>query len=365
MVRTRRMAWALITAAALVVSTGSAASASPDDARAQEELAATGEQDAFGRMLIGLLERFPEQIVDFTWTPDGGQILATHDAADAVEGFVAVESPGTRVTTARPEVLPYHDRQTIEMAVLDTYGGLPSEAIGARYDPVAHAVIVSVWTDSPARVADFHDDHATTTGRLWSDVPILVEYEPPSQAPVTDSDTRGGFAYSSCTGGFVATRGAAYGITTSAHCTFVPTAYDGDNTGSTYVASSNRDVRFTVLTGGTPKNEFRYDFGVTRPITGVGAVSVGQSLSVFGKESGYGATSVESYKGCVLFTSGDTWCYLYYTQTRVTTGGDSGGPWFLGFTGYGFTTGSNSGGSYITTVASTLAIPGGVDIKTS
>lgn len=269
------------------------------------------------------------------------------------------------MSVSRPGVLPYRDRQALERAVLDIYEDAPFEAMGARYDPVAHAVTVTVWTDAPAEVAAFHHDHATTVGGVWADVEIRVEYEPAAQAPVTDSNTRGGYGYITCTGGFIATRGTAYGITTSAHCTFKPTAYDGDNTGSTYVASSSRDVRFTALSGGTPQNRFRYDFGVTRAITGTGVVSVGQSLSVFGQTSGYGSTSVESYEGCVAFTSGDTWCYLYYTQTKVTTGGDSGGPWFLGYTGYGFTTGSNSGGSFITTVASVLAISGGVSIKTS
>ena len=76
-----------------------------------------------------------------------------------------------------------------------------------------------------------------------------------------------------CTGGFIANRGASYGITTSAHCTSKPATYDGDTTGTTYVASNNRDVRFTTLSGDTPQNQFRYNFGLYRTITSTGIVT--------------------------------------------------------------------------------------------
>lgn len=146
----------------------------------------------------------------------------------------------------------------------------------------------------------------------------------------------------------MATRGTAYGITTSAHCTTKPNYYDGDQTGATYVASDNRDVRFTALSGDTPENRFRVNSTTLRTITATGIVSTNATLYKCGKTTGYGSSVVESYKGCVEFSSGRTWYNVYYTRDKVTDGGDSGGPWFVANTGYAFTTGSNSGGSYIT-----------------
>ncbi|WP_156250202.1 hypothetical protein [Pseudactinotalea terrae] len=164
-----------------------------------------------------MLDLFPDDVVDCAWTPSGGEVLSTPEGLAAITEYVGSQSESARVSVSRPGVLPYRDRQALERAVLDIYEDAPFEAMGARYDPVAHAVTVTVWTDAPAEVAAFHHDHATTVGGVWADVEIRIEYEPAAQAPVTDSNTRGGYGYSTCTGGFIATRGTAYGITTSAH----------------------------------------------------------------------------------------------------------------------------------------------------
>lgn len=183
--------------------------------------------------------------------------------------------------------------------------------------------------------------------------------------PVEQSTTQGGESYSTCTGGFVGYRSGVYGIITASHCTSKPTTYDGDTTGSTFTASSSRDLRFTALSGGTPENKVRAGSSTFTFITSVGIVSAGMNIAKYGKVTGYGSDVVESYQGCVEFVSGAIWCGLYQTQDDMTDGGDSGGPWFYINKAYAVTTGSNSSGSFISPIAYIAYISGTVTVKTS
>ncbi len=261
--------------------------------------------------------------------------------------------------------------EKIEGAIGDTVetADTAETALAARYEYKTDSVVVTAWVDADgAAIADLAESVAQVSAKQSTASPtISVEYEDDSDAPQAESNTRGGMVYGGCTGGFVGKRGSAYGIITAAHCTTKPAKYDGDATSTTYVASEQNDLRFTKLTGGTPKNKFRYKKGATfRTVNSTGIVSVGKTLYKFGKTTNYTHSKVASYRGCVTFTNiNKKYCNLYQTAEKTSDKGDSGGPWFAVHTAYGVTTGSNSKGSYITPIAYISKISGAVKVKTS
>lgn len=332
----------------------------------QEEATATRGQDLFSDASQGILDSYPDDVVDFAWHDDFGSITVKPGAREAIAAQAAKADVTILIETASVDAVAYNDRSDLELTVLDLVADVEAESFAARYDAATNTVIITAWT-SDKNSTDQQINAALTdrSARSHIGVPVQVEYASVSDAPQENSTTQGGEVYGGCTGGFIGNRGSTYGIITSAHCTTKPSKYDGDNTGSTYTASNNRDVRYTVLSGGTPQNKFRYNGSSYRTITSTGTVSTGLLLFKYGKTTGYGSAKIESYKGCVTFTSGNTWCNLYYTEKKVTQGGDSGGPWFVANKGYGFTTGSNSGGTYVTPVAWVGSISGTVTVKKS
>ncbi|NKY39997.1 hypothetical protein [Cellulomonas septica] len=367
-----RSVLSVVIATGAVVSLGlSAAQADPgrpgredrDDARrvAQEQRATRG-QNAFNDLVARTVAAHPADVVDFAWDGARGTVVVA-DGADALAAQLAAS--GTTVETAAPGAVPYVGRSDVELAAIEQLQAAGVENTAARYDAETNSVQVTAWTDEVAATAERVDGALDrSAARSAAGPAVVVAYEPAADVP-QENTTQGGEVYGGCTGGFMAKRGTAYGITTSAHCTTKPSTYDGDRTGSTYVASNNRDVRFTALSGDTPENKFRIDSSTLRTINATGIVSSGSLLFKYGKTTGYGSSTVESYAGCVTFSSGNVWCNLYYTKDKVTSGGDSGGPWFVAYTGYGFTTGSNSGGSYVTPIAWVGSISGSVTVKTS
>ena len=368
----RRSVLPVVIACVAVVPLGLAAHADPgrpgrggldDPGRVAQEQRATRGQNAFNDLVARTVAAHPTEVVDFSWDGARGRVVVA-DGADALARELT--AAGTVVGTAAPGAVPYGSRSDVELAAIEQLQAAGVESVAARYDAPTHSVQVTAWTDAPAATAERVDEAlgGPTTFAASSQPAVVVTYEPAQDVP-QESSTQGGEVYGGCTGGFMATRGSAYGITTSAHCTSKPTRYDGDTTGSTYVASDRRDVRFTALSGDTAQNKFRIDSTTLRTINATGIVSTGSLLFKYGKTTGYGSSTVESYKGCVTFTSGNVWCNLYYTKDSVTAGGDSGGPWFVANTGYGFTTGQNSGGSYVTPIAYVASISGTVKVKTS
>ena len=163
----------------------------------------------------------------------------------------------------------------------------------------------------------------------------------------------------------MATRGSGYGILTAAHCTTKPSTYHGDATGSTYLAPTNYDLRFTALSGGTPRNQIKIGASSFRIITQTGIVSPGITLYKYGRTTGYGYSVVDKAADCYTDSSGKTWCHTFKTKTKVTEGGDSGGPWFMNNRAYGIHHGSSPSGSLLTPIAYVGLFSGGVAVKTS
>lgn len=143
-----------------------------------------------------------------------------------------------------------------------------------------------------------------------------------------------------CTAGFtVWWSGDMYrGIATADHCAdYWSLRYYNHNTDTyTLVDRLGRgdknygDVAYYSRGTYSPTNQFYYDYGSTRSVTGVGLPTVGQQLCKFGRTTGYGCEEVYQ---CNVCSSG--YCGLTAMKSHITDGGDSGGPWFWGNTAYG------------------------------
>lgn len=364
-------------ATALVVSlvalgTASGATAADGDGAAgkdaqtlQAEAKTAGQQEAFTAFLVEVIAASGPDVVDHAWRGDHGTIAVKPWAVEATERAAAARNVKILVTSARADALALDERAGVERAVLALASEVPAKSLAARYVPAINTVVVTAWTDDEKATSGALDQVlALEAARDAVRPAIEFEVQGADDAPRATADVEGGLAYSNCTGGFIGKKGSEWGILTAAHCTTKPSTYDGAATGATYVASNSYDVRFTTLTGGTPVNKF-WNGSAYRTITATGIVTTGALLYKYGKTTGYGATTVESYAGCVYYTNVNaTYCGLYYTVDDIVDGGDSGGPWFVANTGYAYTSGENSGGSFISPIAWTESIAG-VSVRTS
>lgn len=330
-------------------------SSSVDYEHAQEDFTTAG---------YSVLQSFPEDVVDFLWHESEGEIVVRSARKDAVRKFIG-DNSSIVVSGVDSDVVSYLDRSYVEMEAITAFSDVSSFGIGARYEWREHAVRVNfpaadqsaIW-QKVQRVLESMNGYLVDSG-----VRVTVEFEDenvPSQEATT-----GGQTYSGCTGAFVANRGAAYGITTAAHCTTKPSSYDGDVTGSTWTSSNNYDLRYTALSGDVPTNKAYVGLPSLREINSVGIVAPNITISKYGKTTGFTlSVKVLAYEGCLTYTSGDTWCSLYSTD-NVTAPGDSGGPWFSAFTAYGIHSGASSIKSFFTPVSFVHFISGNPSIKTS
>ncbi|MDW5327882.1 hypothetical protein [Plantactinospora sp. KLBMP9567] len=84
-------------------------------------------------------------------------------------------------------------------------------------------------------------------------------------------------------------------------------------------------------------------------MTAVGNAPMGSVVCHWGRNSGYRCSNVAD--ACRTL-SGHRYCGLDVTREDVSTGGDSGGPWFLGNTARGGHSGASEGvASYFTRIS--------------
>jgi hypothetical protein len=321
-------------------------------------------QDAFIDSQWTVFERYPQAVTDHRWEGDHGVVWVLPGFQKPVgslpdEDLVAIQ-------TSETGTVPMVDRSTVELLAIERLQEAGLEDVGARYDPHAAAVVATVFDMELMGAIEsqsLETDSFVIASTDYPPMEILLEFSD-EPVPVAESTTRGGMAYGGCTGGFVGYRDGYDGIVTAAHCSTKPSTYDGDSTGSTYTASGSRDLRFTRPSGGTPDNRFRYAWGKYKDVTSLGIVSPGITLCHFGTATGNACSKVATYEGCATYSSGQTWCGLWMTQTNVSQGGDSGGPWYYGSRAYGIHSGGASG-SILTPIAEVYRLGGSASVKTS
>lgn len=160
-----------------------------------------------------------------------------------------------------------------------------------------------------------------------------------------DADIYGGLALSQCTSGFSVrqTGDPGYtGITTAAHCAN-SLSYNG--TSLTFMAqlySGSYDIQWHRAPGFTVTNKIKDGSNTTRDITATlhrNNQTIGGYVCKYGKTSGYTCGYISSKTICPssVPSCGATFIRVDNTAgySDLSSGGDSGGPWFLVNTAYG------------------------------
>lgn len=320
-------------------------------------------QIRFEEAVQAAILKLPHGVIDYSWHANGGQLIVTPRFEHAARDLVTSMDAPVTVGLAAPDAIPFVERAEFERAALDHFMGL-ANSMGARYDPASNTIIVTLRPNDRAaiseRVRQVLSAHRPVTGP-----DIVVEYDDPSSGMQLQADVIGGEAYHGCTGGFIGNGASGWGIITAEHCRTKPSTYDGATTGTSYHAGgSDIDLRFTKLSGGTPRNKFRSSSSGVTTITSLGTLAVGGWLYKYGKVTGVDGVTIAEYRGCEYLSFGAYYyCYLYRSDGVVTVPGDSGGPWYTANRGYGLTTGSMSSstgptGSLITPIAYVYTIAG-------
>lgn len=158
-----------------------------------------------------------------------------------------------------------------------------------------------------------------------------------AQGPVATPEQRGGmrFAQLGCTGAFSVKKGSVWGVTTAAHCGPSATVYE--NRAVTFVqdAGTNGDVEFYKFNSGTATSTFQFRLHEYRNVSAATNPVANQTTCNFGfgtVDYGTGPSNPSGLCSTVLVINACSVsaCSAVIMAQKVTTNGDSGGPWYFG-----------------------------------
>lgn len=291
-------------------------------------------QEDFSRLADELREDFPDEFAG-AWIEDG-------DGADAWVAFAgAAPDEALEAAAAFSRPLAVHEGRGYTEAELDEelesihYELLDDtdavEDVMSSHDLATGRIEVEV---EPAEMADDADTVDQLATRMEpSNTEISLEMEASSELDYANEAIYGGGDLTTCTSGFVVNDqdSARRGVTTAAHCQNsqsyegAPLDFEGSHRGSF------GDVQWHRHTSRAHVNEFYSTSSTRRAATSVaGLPEGGQSINNYGKNSGRDTETVYRTNVC----QGDD-CRLIAMGSHVTTGGDSGGPWFWANTAHG------------------------------
>lgn len=172
--------------------------------------------------------------------------------------------------------------------------------------------------------------------------PVNVSLVEVRQLAKNEADIYGGLGLRTCTSGFsVKNASGTKGILTSAHCNNSQT-YSGKSLpfqSEIYTAAC--DVQWHTAPDFSVTNEFRSSSsGFKRKVTGTvsrNSQTVGGYVCKYGKTTGYkcGYITSKNYLSTSQPNSTATFIRVSKDGVDLSSGGDSGGPWFLGNNAYG------------------------------
>ncbi|MEO3929898.1 S1 family peptidase [Micromonosporaceae bacterium B7E4] len=207
---------------------------------------------------------------------------------------------------------------------------------------------------------------ALTAGTVGGQLPIDVVLElDVDQVGVVERTVEGGRDLnlangdSHCTAGFTVVRYGNRGVLTARHCNNAlrygnATGVISTNPGQTPNDAIDFQFHRTLTENGHSTNkQFRAtsrQSGGDRTVTAVGNAPINSAVCHWGRNSGYRCSHVADTDTCRTL-SGHRYCGLDVTDDDVSTGGDSGGPWFFGNTARGGHSGASDGvASYFTRI---------------
>lgn len=281
-----------------------------------------------------LRAKHPEALVHAVWGDGSGVVYVRPGYAHVAESTLAARGAPGSVTER--DAMTEVERGKLASEVSAALPAGLADGSMVSVDPLGLGVTVSLLERAVARTDPSALDGARAVAAGVSRV-LTVETVPAGP----ETTARGGRAYGSCTGAFVVRSGSTYGISTAHHCGSTPTSYDGSSTGTT-TALSNRDVRWTRFTSGTPQYTFQSNWYSYTTATSSGDPVSGSPVCKFGMKTGKTCDTVTTTGNCVTYSGWPTFCGLFKTDNYYSAPGDSGGPWYYGSTARGVQSGRNT-----------------------
>ncbi|MGH3734749.1 MAG: S1 family peptidase [Micromonosporaceae bacterium] len=294
-------------------------------------------QKALGNQLAALARQFPESYAG-GWVEHSPRVHAVARFAGAVPAAAYAATQGQSGMTLRggaEESLAALQRRTDAVhADLVAQG---RSQVTTSYDVKTGTVEASLQL--PA------GEQAASRAKLMSALPasarrdgVAVEFVPGEVSG--DEHTRGGARTPGdsgglCTTGFSVARNGVYGFVTAGHCANARDYQEPQSGGLRYDApyrAQHRgdwgDFQWHTTSHAEYAEFYTSDTGY-RPVNGYdGSISTGDYVCKYGRTTGYGCSDV--YRVNVTVTvDGFTYRRLVAVEDYITSGGDSGGPWFL------------------------------------
>jgi hypothetical protein len=299
-----------------------------------------------------------------------GYVADDDPAADGAELWMRFTKKPPQKVLDRLQELPYavrvqygaplkwKDLEKVQQALFEAATDAAGTAeVVSEIDPETDGITISYSVEPDSQVdQDALVTAAMTAGAAASptgSVPVQVRFtEDSTVGSGTEATVKGGHTLNatdgsgSCTSGFTVRVGGVNGVATAMHC-YNYMEYDGatgviayENAAGTTSSGAHIDLQWhRTLSGNSTSAVFRADSGEERTVSYASNAVVGDSVCHYGIGSGYKRCStVRSLAVC--YTPDDLrFCGLAATEEYVSTGGDSGGPWFFNFGAKGFHSG--------------------------
>lgn len=308
------------------VEDGALVSALSDHAGISDDRAAgiIAGQDDFSWLVHDLEQTevgFAGAAIEPTDTADAWISFVGEPSADAVS---RIESAGLKIdvrTDARFTAAELREALSATHAELEAHQGVAGAA--GYLDVESQELVFAVWPDGVDSLGQISELAAGVQAKSGGPkVAVTVEAEP----AVVDELDGGAHLSNGCTSAFNVKYSGGTGFLTAAHCT-------NSVAGSTFVREkevAGVDAQLHKASGVT--NRIRYNSGgSTRAITTWAYPQSGTALCIYGATSGYQCSTIYTNDACWPGLG----CGFYATNDGVTSGGDSGGPWYSGSTAYG------------------------------
>lgn len=319
-------------------------------------------QDEFAVLVDELQRDMPEGYVDAEWDGPGSRgtyIAMRPDHYEAAVAAVTASDPSLVERLLVSYAVPATTRSEAEYDLVDQTARLTdgTQDISATIDPKTNEANITVMTRPSAntrlaRVGSMSPEHVEQQLELPDFVKSAsVEFAAKESGPEFGSG--GNWKGTTCTAGFTAVRGGRTAMTTTTHCGSA-SRYDGATLSARSVSTAREgDVQSFLAAGVSNSNSLRYDWGKHRRINRSYNPVRGNVVCHFGVATGHGCSEVTStgrafYFGNLKKTVGN----LVYVRGHITSGGDSGGPWFWSDRAHGIHMGNCGGSSCFTAISS-------------
>lgn len=300
-----------------------------------------------------------------------GHVADADPAADGAERWMRFTRKPPQKVLDRLQELPYavrvqygaplewKDLEKVQQALFEAAADFAGTAeVVSEIDPETDGITIVYSVEPGSRVdQDALVAAAMAAGAAASptgSVPVQVRFtEDPAVESGTEATVKGGHTLNpveagrgSCTSGFTVRVGGVNGVATAMHC-YNYMEYDGatgviaySNAASTTSSGAHIDLQWhRTLSGNSTSAVFRADAGEERTVSHARNAVVGDPVCHYGIGTGYKRCSTVRTLA-VCYTPDDLrFCGLAATQEYVSTGGDSGGPWFYNFGAKGFHSG--------------------------